>query len=87
MRNRRATSRRIVYIALFLGAAWVSIMGYRQIELSRLDSIRDLSTWLSKKEISNLIRLHGTDALKVTRDEVYIYRGEKWIPVLKRHQG
>ena len=86
-RNPETTIRRLVYIALILSTVWVSVMGYHQVEQSRRDRIRDLSTWLSKKEISHLIRFHGTDALKVTRDEVYIYRGEKWIPVLKRHQG
>lgn len=62
-------------------------MGYHQVEQVRMDKVRDLSTWLPKKQISHLIRFHGADALKVTRDEVYIYRGEKWIPVYKRHQG
>jgi hypothetical protein len=87
MRNGLLTIRRVLYTALFLCAAWVSVMAYHQIELTRSDTIDDLSTWLSKKEITHLIRYHGADALKITRDEVYIYRGEKWIPVLKRHQG
>lgn len=87
MRNGKLTIRRALYAALFLSAIWVSAMGYRQVEQARVEKAYDLSTWLSKKEISHLIRFHGTDALKVTQDEVYIYRGDRWIPVLKRHQG
>jgi len=30
---------------------------------------------------------HGTDVLKITQDEVYIFRNAKWIPVLKRVHG
>jgi hypothetical protein len=33
------------------------------------------------------MQYHGTDVLKITRDEVYIFRGSKWIPVLKRVHG
>ena len=87
MRNGKWTIRRALYGALFLSAIWVSGMGYHQIEQARMEKAHDLSTWLSKQEISHLIRFHGTDALKVTQDEVYIYRGDRWIPVLKRHQG
>jgi hypothetical protein len=87
MRNAKATARRALYIALLFGAISVSVMGYHQIEQSRRDNVHDLSTWLSKKEISHLIRFHGTDALKVTRDEVYIFRDGRWVPVKKRQQG
>ena len=87
MRNAKRTIHRVLYTALFLCTAWVSLMAYRQIVMTRSEIVHDLSTWLPKKEITHLIRLHGTDALKITQDEVYIYRGEKWIPVLKRHQG
>jgi len=81
------TVRRALYAALILSGMWVSAMGYHQIELARKEPLRDLSTWLSKKEISHLIRFHGTDGLKVTRDEVYIYRNDRWIPVMKRQRG
>jgi hypothetical protein len=87
MRDGKSMIRRVLYTALFLGAAWVSLMAHHQIAANRSENIHDLSTWLSKKEITHLIKFHGTDALKITQDEVYIYRGEKWIPVLKRHQG
>jgi|AP12_2_1047962.scaffolds.fasta_scaffold657392_1 hypothetical protein len=87
MPNGKRMIRRTLYIALFLCTAWVSIMAYHQIAVTRSENIHDLSTWLSKKEIAHLIKFHGTDGLKITQDEVYIYRGEKWIPVLKRQQG
>jgi len=87
MRNAGKTIRRVLYSALFLGTALVSVMGYRQVMLTRSERTLDLSTWLPKKQIMHLMNVHGADGLKITQDEVYIYRGEKWIPVMKRHQG
>ncbi len=87
MRNGKLKIRRVLYTALFLCTAWVSSMAYDQIVLTRSETVRDLSTWISKREITRLIRYHGTDGLKITQDEVYIFRGQKWIPVLKRNQG
>jgi TRAP-type C4-dicarboxylate transport system permease small subunit len=77
----------VLCIALLGCAAWVSIMGYRQIMLTRSEKLNDLSTWLPKTEIVRLMRYHGADGLKITQDEVYIFRGEKWIPVWKRPRG
>jgi len=73
--------------ALFGCGGWVSLMGYQQVMLARSEKLDDLSTWLPKPEIVRLMRYHGTDGLKITQDEVYIYRGEKWIPVRKRNRG
>jgi hypothetical protein len=77
----------VLYTVFFASAAWVSVMGYHQVMLTRTEKLNDIATWLPKKEIVRLIRYHGTDGLKITQDEVYIYRGEKWIPVRKRNQG
>jgi hypothetical protein len=33
------------------------------------------------------MQYHGADVLKIMRDEVYIFRGSKWVPVLRRGQG
>ncbi|MBP2668027.1 MAG: hypothetical protein H6Q80_229 [Deltaproteobacteria bacterium] len=30
---------------------------------------------------------HGTGVLKISQDEVRVFRGSKWIPVLERDQG
>jgi hypothetical protein len=76
--------RYFVYIALFLGAAWVSAIGYGQIATARSERALDRSTWLPKEQINRLMRLHGTDVLKITSDEVFIPRGWKWVSVLRR---
>ena len=87
MRMGMRRLRWLLYSALFVCGAWVSLMGYRQVELERSEKFHNVSTWLPKTEIVRLIRYHGTDGLKVTQDEVYIYRGERWIPVRKRSRG
>jgi hypothetical protein len=87
MRNAKPNLRRVIYVALFLCTVCVSVMGYRQVEQARRDNVHDLSTWLSKRQIVHLMNFHGTDGLKVTQDEVYIYRGDRWIPVMKRPRG
>jgi hypothetical protein len=87
MRNHIRKLCWFLYTALFLGAAVVSIMGYRQVALARLDRVHDRSTWLPKREIVHLIRYHGTDGLKITPEEVYIFRDAKWIRVMKRSRG
>lgn len=79
--------RWILYTALFLCAAWVSYMGHHQVQLARSERTLDLDTWLPKKEIVRLMRYHGTDGMKITQDVVYIHRGAKWIPVMKRNEG
>jgi hypothetical protein len=78
--------RRILYIALFLSAMWVSSMGYRQVVQAHSEEI-DLSTWLPKHEVVRLMHYHGTDGMMITQDTAYILRGAKWIPVLKRGPG
>jgi hypothetical protein len=84
MDNIKKTIRYGVYVALFLGTAWVSSMGYSQVAAARSERALDLATWLSKKQITRLMRFHGTDILKVTPDEVFIPRGREWVSVLRR---
>jgi hypothetical protein len=69
---------------LCVGAACVSIMGYNQVMLGRSEKALDLSTWLPKQQIIQLMRFHGADGLKITQDEVFILRDSRWVPVLKR---
>ncbi|MBI5420177.1 MAG: hypothetical protein HZA60_08805 [Deltaproteobacteria bacterium] len=39
--------------------------------------------WVSKEKLVRLARFHGTRALKVTENEAFIWRGRKWVAVLK----
>ncbi|MBP2674092.1 MAG: hypothetical protein H6Q84_932 [Deltaproteobacteria bacterium] len=84
MRKLMKSMRYMLYPALFLGGVLVSLMGYDQVMTARSEKTLDRTTWLPKKEIVHLMRLHGTDGLKVTQDEVYILRDSTWIPVRKR---
>jgi len=87
MKSKMKTIRYMLYFALFLCAVWVSVMGYNQVVLARSEKTPDLTTWLPKKEIAQLMRFHGTDILKVTHDAVFIPRGSEWVLVLRRDQG
>ena len=84
MKNILKTAKYMVYIALFLGAAWVSTMGYDQVTAARSERALDPTTWLTRQQIDRLMRFHGTDILKVTPDAVFIPRGADWVPVLQR---
>jgi hypothetical protein len=85
MRNRHWTIRFAVYIVLLLCTAWGSILGFSRFALY-LGEVAD-RTWVPDTQVQHLMQYHGTDVLKITRDEVYIFRGSKWIPVLKRVHG
>ncbi len=86
MKKTMKTARYACYIALFLGTVWVSSMGYSQVVAERSERSLDLATWLSKKQVTRLMRFHGTDILKVTSEEVFIPRGSEWVLVLRRDQ-
>jgi len=78
---------RTLYSVLFLCAVWISHMAYNQIMAIKADRTLDRIDWVSSQQTRRLMRFHGTDALKITRDKVYIWRDSMWIPVLKRGQG
>lgn len=40
-----------------------------------------ITTWLSKSKASQIMRYHGTNAIKITADQVYIMRDGSWIRV------
>lgn len=85
MRNRHWTIRFALYTVLLLATAWASFLGFSRFALY-LGEISDRS-WVPEAQVQHLMEYHGTDVLKITREEVYIFRGSKWIPVLKRGHG
>jgi hypothetical protein len=87
MKKYGSTINRVLFILLFLCAAGVSLMGYNQFMGTRTAKNPDMTTWLHEREIVYLMRFHGTEALKITQDEVYIRRNGNWIQVMKRSQG
>jgi hypothetical protein len=87
MRNGKKAARWFLYAALFVGTAGVSLMGYHQVIQVREEKTLDLTTWVPKKRIVQLMQFHGTDGLKVTQDEVFILRDSRWVPVMKRRSG
>ncbi|MGB3096919.1 MAG: hypothetical protein WBB46_09350 [Candidatus Deferrimicrobiaceae bacterium] len=42
-----------------------------------------VTSWLSKKKASQLLRYHGANAIKITEDQVYIKREGLWICVYR----
>ena len=44
-------------------------------------------TRVPEAKVQQLMGYHGTGVLKITQDEVYVFRGSVWIPVLERAQG
>ncbi len=87
MKKIESTIWRTLYTLLFLCAVWVSHMAYSQVMAIKAERILDRTDWVSRTQTQRLMRYHGTDALKITKDKVYIWRDSKWIPVLKRGQG
>ncbi|MEW6719489.1 MAG: hypothetical protein AB1346_03470 [Thermodesulfobacteriota bacterium] len=77
----------LLYIALVVSTVCVFSMGYRQVTLVKADKVFDLTSWVPKKEIVRLMRYHGADGMKITRDAVFIFRNAQWIPVMKRDPG
>ena len=85
MRKQHWTIRFALSTALFLAAAWASLVGFSRYVI-HVDEV-SARNWVPETRISQLMRQHGTEVLKITRDEVCIFRNAKWIPVLKRGQG
>jgi hypothetical protein len=87
MEDNGSPIHRVLIVLLFLCAAAVAFIGYGQFQATRPGSNLEVTTWLPKTKIVHLMRYHGTDGLKITQDEVYIWRNSKWIPVMKRNRG
>ena len=85
MRKSHWTIRFALYTVLFLCTAWISLIGLSQIALY-VGEVSDRS-WVPETQVQHLMEYHGTQVLKITQDEVYVFRGTKWIPVLKRGRG
>ena len=84
MRNGHWTIRFALYTVLFLCTAWVSLIGLSRFAL-HVGEVSDRS-WVPETQVQHLMEYHGTGVLKITRDEVYVFRDSKWIPVLRRPQ-
>ncbi len=42
-----------------------------------------VTSWLSKTKARQIMRYHGTNAIKITEDQVYIMRDGRWICVYR----
>ena len=82
MRNRHWMIRIALYTVLFLATAWGSLVGLSRFVIYKTE-VSD-RTWVPEIQIRELMEYHGTQVLKITQDEVYVFRNAKWIPVLKR---
>jgi hypothetical protein len=82
MRVRHWTIRFALYTGFFICISWLSLVGFSRFVL-HLDEL-SARTWVPETQVAQLMRHHGTDVLKITRDEVFIFRNDKWVPVLRR---
>lgn len=87
MGKRTKSVKRVIITLSFLFAAWLPLVGYVHFLGARPGGNLAAATWLTKQEMQRLAEFHGTDALKITQDRVFIRRGSRWIPVLKREPG
>jgi len=87
MKKIESTVWRTLYILIFFCGLWVSQMAYNQITTTKSERPLDPIDWVSTKQTEQLMRYHGTDALMITEEKVYIWRDSEWIPVLERGQG
>jgi hypothetical protein len=85
-RLRSLLKRFVATAACTLGvllALWLPLLAYAHFDGIR-EWKRDAANWLSREEIRQLMRYHGTAVLKITQDRAYIWRESRWIPVRKR---
>jgi len=70
----------------FLLALWLPLVAYvHYVEVKEWKSL--VTSSVSGEEIRHLMRYHGTNALRITQDRVYIFRDSQWIPVRKHTEG
>ncbi len=84
MKNIGSLIHRALFTVLFLAAATAAMVGYDQFMATQPVGNLELHTWIPKPQIVHLMRYHGTDGLKITQDEVFIWRNNQWIPVMRR---
>jgi hypothetical protein len=79
--------KRVVFMLGFLLAIWLPIVAsVHYLEMKRGKDLAE-PMWITRTDGLRLMRYHGTNELKITDDQVYIWRDSKWIPVLKRKQA
>ena len=73
-------------VCLFLAAVtlWLFFVGFAYALAKMMGPATSRAySWVSREQLHSLARYHGTDALKITEHEVFIWRDGEWIPVLK----
>jgi len=68
-------------IPIALVAAHIAQTGIPQA----LADVVSTDSRISGPELRKLAQYHGTKALKITDDTIFIRRGGKWLPVAKRN--
>ncbi len=67
-------------MGLFLAGLFLSTPSYRGVT-DDYQNDPNVTTWLSKSKARQIMRYHGTNAIKITADRVYIRRDGRWICV------
>ena len=79
--------KRLIVLTGILLSLWLPLVAFVQyLETATGKEILE-PMWITRAESLRLMRYHGTNALKVTRDRAYIRRDSRWIQVLERGVG
>ncbi len=80
--------RAVICVLVAVLTAWllIALFAFTAVREERA-AFSHAESWVSKQRLRSLARYHGTDALKITENEVFIRRGGHWIPVWKNPQS
>ena len=67
-------------LGLFLAGLFLATPSYQGVS-GDYQNDPNITTWLSKSKARQIMRYHGTNAIKITADRVYIRRDGRWICV------
>lgn len=79
--------KRFVVLTGILLSLWLPMVAFVQYLNAATGKEILEPIWITRAESLRLMRYHGTNALKVTRDRAYIRRDSRWIQVLERREG
>jgi hypothetical protein len=79
-----STVKWILVMLGFLLVLWLPLVAYMNYPEAKEEKGHADTLWIDRTERLRLARYHGTQALKITEEVVYIWRDSKWISVMKR---
>jgi len=84
MEKIASTVKWVLVMLGFLLVLWLPLFASMNYPQEEAEKGRAETLWIDRSERLRLARYHGTHALKITDEVVYIWRDSKWVSVLKR---